>query len=100
MLKVARVRDKCIREAPAVVHVDGTARVQVVGDGADPFLTDLLNDFESLTGRGVLLNTSFNRQGEPIVETPLDAIDSFVGMQLDGLYLDGEFYRLADSPSL
>ena len=100
MLKVARVRERCLREAPAVVHIDGTARVQVVGDDGDPFLSGLLNDFEVLTGRGVLLNTSFNRRGEPIVESPLDAMDAFVGMQLDGLYFDGEFYRLASSPSL
>jgi carbamoyltransferase len=100
MLKVARVREKCVREAPAVVHVDGTARVQVVPENGDPFLADLLHQFESVTGRGVLLNTSFNRQGEPIVESPLDAVDAFVGMQLDGLYLDGDFYRLADNPSL
>jgi carbamoyltransferase len=100
MLKVARVRERCVREAPAVVHVDGTARVQVVGAGGDPFLSELLNEFESLTGRAVLLNTSFNRRGEPIVESPLDAIDAFVGMKLDGLYLDGEFYRLACNPSL
>jgi carbamoyltransferase len=100
MLKVARVREKCIREAPAVVHVDGTARVQVVGEDGDVFLSDLLEEFETLTGRGVLLNTSFNRRGEPIVESPLDAVDAFVGMKLDGLYLDGEFYRLAANPSL
>lgn len=100
MLKVARAREKCLREAPAVVHVDGTARVQVVGEGGDPFLSGLLHDFEALTGRSVLLNTSFNRRGEPIVESPLDAVDAFVGMRLDGLYLDGEFYRLASSPIL
>jgi carbamoyltransferase len=100
MLKVARVRERCLREAPAVVHIDGTARVQVVDDDGDPFLLSLLNDFEALTGRGVLLNTSFNRRGEPIVESPLDAVDAFIGLQLDGLYFDGEFYRLASSPNL
>ncbi len=82
------------------MHIDGTARVQVVDDDGDPFLLSLLNDFEALTGRGVLLNTSFNRRGEPIVESPLDAVDAFIGLQLDGLYFDGEFYRLASSPSL
>jgi carbamoyltransferase len=100
MLKIARVRERCRREAPAVVHVDGTARVQIVGGNGDPFLLDLLNDFEAITGRGVLLNTSFNRRGEPIVESPLDTVDAFIGMQLDGLYFDGEFYRLAKSPNL
>jgi carbamoyltransferase len=96
MLKVSRVRERCLREAPAVVHVDGTARVQVVPDGGDPFLTDLLSSFREETGRGVLLNTSFNRRGEPIVESPVDAVDAFLGMGLDALYLDGEFYRRAE----
>jgi len=95
MLKIARVRERCRKVAPAVVHVDGTARVQVVPNDGDPFLIELLESFEQLTGVGILINTSFNRRGEPIVESPLDAIDAFLGMGLDGLYLDGEFYRSA-----
>jgi carbamoyltransferase len=95
MLKIARARERCLREAPAVVHVDGTARVQVVTEDGDPFLIELLNAFREETGVGILLNTSFNRRGEPIVETPLDAIDAFLGMSLDGIYLDGDFYRPA-----
>jgi carbamoyltransferase len=94
MLKVARARKHCLEQAPAVVHVDGTARVQVVDDeNGDPFLVELLSSFFAETGVAVLINTSFNRKGEPIVETPLDAIDAFLGVSLDGLYLDGEFYR-------
>jgi carbamoyltransferase len=92
MLKVAKVRDRCRVEAPAVVHIDGTARVQVIDDSMGSFLTDILLYFEELTGVGIILNTSFNRRGEPIVESPLDAIDAFLGMGLDGLYLDGDFY--------
>ena len=95
MLKLARARERCLREAPAAVHVDGTARVQVVLDDGDPFLVELLQAFHNQTGRALLLNTSFNRRGEPIVESPLDAIDAFLGMGLDGLYLEGEFYRPA-----
>jgi carbamoyltransferase len=95
MLKIARVRDRCIREAPAIVHADGTARVQVVEDDGDSFLIELLRAFEGQTGLGILVNTSFNRRGEPIVESPADAIDAFLGMNLDGLFLDGEYYRSA-----
>jgi carbamoyltransferase len=95
MLKIARVRERCLREAPAVVHVDGTARVQVVPDNGDPFLVELLQAFHNQTGRAVLLNTSFNRKAEPIVESPSDAIDAFLSMRLDGLYIEGEFYRPA-----
>ena len=93
MLKNARVRHKCIIDAPASVHIDGTARVQVIDTDGDPFLVELLSAFKQLTGVGILLNTSFNRRGEPIVETPRDAIDAFLGMGLDGLYLDGDYYR-------
>lgn len=93
MLKVARARERCVREAPAIVHVDGTARVQVVGDDGDPFLIELLRAFHESTGISILLNTSFNRRGEPIVESPMDTIDAFLQMELDGLYLQGDFYR-------
>jgi len=93
MLKVALGTDRCRREAPAVLHVDGTARVQVVDVDGDPFLRALLTAVAAETGVPMLLNTSFNRRGEPIVETPLDAVDAAVGMGLDALYLDGALYR-------
>ncbi len=92
MIKVADVRDECRRDAPAVVHVDGTARVQCVFPQSDPFLCELLEEFATLTGVPILLNTSFNRRGEPIVETPLDAIDAFLGLGLDGLFMNGKYY--------
>ena len=100
MLKVSNVLDRCAREAPAVVHVDGTARVQVVSETDAPFLAALLKAFKARTGVGVLINTSFNRRGEPIVETPTDAIDAFLGLGLDGLYLDGDFYWPAEPERL
>jgi carbamoyltransferase len=95
MLKVARVRERCHREAPAVIHIDGTARVQSLEPDYDPFLVALLDAFAKQTGVPMLLNTSFNRRGEPIVETPSDAIDAFLGMGLDGLLLEGRYYRAA-----
>jgi len=95
MLKVARAGARCRHLAPAVVHADGTARVQAVPDQGDPFLVELLQVFQRETGVGMLINTSFNRRGEPIVESPADAVDAFLGMGLDGLYLEGEFYRAA-----
>lgn len=95
MLRVARCTARCRAEAPAVVHVDGTARVQIVDEKTDPFLCALLRAFEALTGVPILLNTSFNRRGEPIVESPLDAVDAFLGLGLDVLFLDGDLYRSA-----
>ena len=62
---------------PAVTHVDQTARLQTVGENDDPFLYALLRDFQTRTGLPVLLNTSFNRKEEPIVETAAEAAESF-----------------------
>lgn len=93
MMKVAVANDRCRRDAPAVVHADGTARVQIVPRDGDPLLRRLLVAFEVATGLPLVLNTSFNRRAEPIVETPCDAIDSFLAMKLDALYLNGDFYR-------
>ncbi|HET9642513.1 MAG TPA: carbamoyltransferase C-terminal domain-containing protein, partial [Burkholderiaceae bacterium] len=62
---------------PAVTHVDCTARLQTVGEHDDPLLRELLKAFEARTGVPVLLNTSFNRKEEPIVETPAEALESF-----------------------
>lgn len=92
MLKVAHAAERCQRFAPAVVHVDGGARVQVVDETTDKFLVCLLREFRRLTGVPILLNTSFNRRGEPIVESPYDAVDAFFDLGLDGLFLDGRFF--------
>jgi carbamoyltransferase len=62
---------------PAVTHVDCTARLQTVGEQDDPFLRALLQEFDARTGVPVVLNTSFNRKEEPIVETPAQALESF-----------------------
>lgn len=69
----------------AVVHVDGTARVQTVHKETNPRLHALIEVFARLTGVPVLLNTSFNIRGEPIVETPGDAVNSYLGTDLDAL---------------
>ncbi|WP_367137295.1 MULTISPECIES: carbamoyltransferase family protein [Streptomyces] len=83
MLIVARVtRPDAV---PAAAHVDGTARLQTLDAGQNPKVHALLGRFEELTGCGVLLNTSFNVAGRPIVETPEDAVEAFAGMQLDHL---------------
>jgi len=74
MLLAKRVRAQWRDKIPAVVHVDGTARVQTVREDQNPRLYRLLKEFDALTGVPVLLNTSFNVKGEPIVETPQDAV--------------------------
>ena len=74
----------------ATVHVDGTGRVQTVTEESNSRYYDLIAKFEKLTGIPVLLNTSFNVRGEPIVCTPEDAIKCFLGTKIDYLVL-GDF---------
>jgi carbamoyltransferase len=88
MLLAKRVRPEWRDRIPAVVHVDGTARVQTVTEAVNPLLYRLLRDFEALTGTPVLINTSFNVKGEPIVETPDDAVVCFLTTGIDHLVLD------------
>ncbi len=73
---------------PEVVHRDGTARVQVVDRATNPRYYALLENLEALTGNAVVLNTSLNRQGEPIVCTPGDALAMFVGSDLEYLVME------------
>lgn len=87
MLLAKEVRPAWKDKIPAVVHVDGTARVQTVRERQNPRLYRLLNEFEAITGVPVLVNTSFNVKGEPIVETPRDAVDCFLATGIDYLAL-------------
>ena len=70
---------------PAVTHVDYSARVQTVHEQTNPRYHQLLSRFKQLTGCAVLVNTSFNIRGEPIVNTPDDAFRCFMGTGLDYL---------------
>jgi carbamoyltransferase len=87
MLFIARVRPEKRHLLPAVTHVDGTARVQTVRREHNPLFHDLLCAFGELTGVPVLLNTSFNVRGEPIVCTPEEAFNSFSHTDMDYLVL-------------
>jgi len=87
MLLAERVRPEWRERIAAVVHVDGTARVQTLRQDQNARLYRLLQEFEAITGVPVLLNTSFNVKGEPIVETPEDAISCFLGTGIDYLAL-------------
>jgi len=70
-------------EIPAVTHVDYSARIQTVHSDTNPLFHKLLSRFKTLTGCPVLVNTSFNVRGEPIVCTPEDAFRCFMGNELD-----------------
>ncbi|MGV2336644.1 MAG UNVERIFIED_CONTAM: hypothetical protein LVR18_21905 [Planctomycetaceae bacterium] len=85
MIIAFEATDEAVREIPAVVHVDGTARVQIVEPTQNLRYYKLLEAFSDLTGVPCLLNTSFNVKGEPIVCTPQDAIRTFSATGLDAL---------------
>ncbi|MCJ7443538.1 MAG: hypothetical protein MUO26_03240 [Methanotrichaceae archaeon] len=89
MLYVCPVTRKTIDDniLPAVTHVDGSARPQVVKKELNPLYYNLLESFRERTGIGCLLNTSFNLSGEPIVNSPDNAYDSFKRSQIDELIL-------------
>jgi carbamoyltransferase len=85
MLFVHRVRDEWRDRIPAVVHVDGTARVQTVDRNEEPLLARLLERFCARTGLPVLVNTSFNTAGRPMVDNPRDALECFGASSIDAL---------------
>jgi carbamoyltransferase len=87
MLIAKPVRPEWRDRIPGIVHVDGTARVQTVREATNPRLYRLLKEFDRLTGVPVLINTSFNVKGEPIVETPQDAMICFLTTGIDHLVL-------------
>ena len=116
MLKVANVAESQLRKVsdkeeegfdrikyerstiPAVTHVDGSARVQTVSKERNPLFWKLLKCFESKTNCGVLLNTSFNVRGEPVVCTPEDAYRCFVNTAIDWLAIGPFLLRRDDQP--
>jgi carbamoyltransferase len=87
MLIAAQVRPEWKDRIPAIVHVDGSARLQTVRREHNERLYRLLQEFDKLTGVPVLLNTSFNIRGQPIVETPQDAVQCFLSTGIDCLAL-------------
>jgi carbamoyltransferase len=88
MLLVVPVRDGAKTKIPAVTHVDGSARLQTVAAGTNPRYYELIRTFGEATGVPVVLNTSFNLRGEPIVNTPAEALSTFVRSGMDALVLD------------
>ena len=85
------VRDEWKEKLTSITHVDGTARVQTVTKEQNEWLYDLLTEFEKLTGVGVLLNTSFNVNGKPILSTYKDALHVFKNTQMDRLILENYY---------
>ena len=80
-------------DIPAVTHVDYSARIQTVSKKNNPKYFKLLKKFKEKTGCPVLINTSFNVRGEPIVNTPIDAFNCFMGTSLDILVIGNSYLR-------
>jgi carbamoyltransferase len=87
MLFTHRVRKEWRDRIPAVVHVDGTSRVQTVDPAQEPLVGALLREFEARTGLPVLVNTSFNTAGRPMVDHPVEALECFGSGPIDLLCL-------------
>ena len=85
-------------ELPAITHIDYSARIQSVHKETNPQFHALLSAFDQLTGCGVLVNTSFNVRGEPIVCTPLDAYRCFMRTEMDSLVIGNMVFAKMDQP--
>jgi carbamoyltransferase len=88
MIFVLRVQSYAQKLLGAVTHVDGTARVQTVSEGSNPVFWKLIHEFEKVTGTPVLLNTSFNNNAEPIVDSVNDAVVCFLTTGINTLVID------------
>jgi carbamoyltransferase len=87
MLFVHRVRPEWRDRIPAVVHVDGTARIQTVARADEPLVADLIDAFHARTGLPLVVNTSLNTAGRPMVDAPRDALECFGSAPVDLLVL-------------
>tara|TARA_R110002072_G_scaffold44003_16_gene123449 strand:- start:355 stop:1977 length:1623 start_codon:yes stop_codon:yes gene_type:complete len=92
------VRDGWGEKLPAITHVNNTARVQTVSRDIDPLYHSLISEFDKRTGIPLVLNTSFNIKGQPIVETPLEALSTFAGTGLDALIMGSYLVRKSGTP--
>lgn len=88
-----KVKKEWRKKLGAIVHVDNTARVQTVTHEQNPWLYELLTKFEKETGIGVLLNTSFNVAGKPILSTVSDAFEIFEKTQMDCLLIENSYFK-------
>jgi carbamoyltransferase len=88
MIMIVNVREEFRSQLPAITHVDGSARVQTVSASDNKEFHTLLKAVGQTTGREMVLNTSFNVKGQPIVNTPQEAIDTFLKTGIEYLFLE------------
>ena len=98
MLMVYPIKKQWRKKIPAVTHVDGSGRLQSVEREQNPLYYDLIKEFGNLTKIPILINTSFNIRGEPIVCTPYDAYKCMMGTGIDYLIMDNFLIKREDNP--
>jgi carbamoyltransferase len=99
MLFVTQVRKDFQNQLPAITHVDGSARVQTVARKEQPRFWRILDAFAGVTEMPILLNTSFNVRGQPIVRTPAEAVDTFLTAQLNALVMGNHLILPLNAPT-
>ena len=93
MIVTVAVRERHRSSLPAVTHVNGSARVQTVSNRDNSDFHALLREVGNLTGREMVLNTSFNVKGQPIVNTPREALETFLASGIQSLFLENILIR-------
>ena len=99
MLLALNTRPEMSDKVPGIVHADGSARVQTVERDVEPLYHRLIAKFHEITGVPLVLNTSFNGYGEPMVETPDDAVRAMHSMGLDALAI-GDYLVWRENASI
>lgn len=97
MEQVYKIKQEKQQLIPAVVHADGTGRLQMVSKNSNQLFHELISEFELISGIPIVINTSFNLNGEPIVYTPEDAIRTFYSSGLDILVLGNHIIKKASN---
>ncbi|MBV9271390.1 MAG: carbamoyltransferase, partial [Candidatus Eremiobacteraeota bacterium] len=95
MLFTHRVKPEWRERIAAVVHIDGSARIQTVSERDEPLVARVLREVERLTGTAVVINTSFNTAGRPMVDAPRDALECFGSSPIDALAIGPFLLRRA-----
>ncbi len=98
MLVVYQIKKRWHKRIPAVTHVDGSGRLQTISRHQNPLYYDLIKEFGKLSGIPILINTSFNIRGEPIICTPYDAYKCMMGTGIDYLIMDKFIIKREDNP--
>jgi carbamoyltransferase len=98
MLMVYPIKEDKQKLIPAVTHVDGSGRLQTIRKQHNPMYHGVIKEFEKLSKVPILINTSFNIRGEPIVCTPLDAYKCMMGTGIDYLIMDKFLIKREDNP--